>query len=187
MSEMRTDMRVLTKVALAAVVATAAFGLTGAGTDLGRPAAAATSSPVRGSIVLNGVTGEGTAIAGGIDVLSFADGVTSTATVGGGGGGAGKPTPTDLQVGGVLDAAYPELFRLVTTGRHVSTVVLTACTDPKKCAATAYAEIDLTDAIVTKVAIGADQRVDFSLAYRQITWKFLRNGAVVSQSQFSQV
>jgi type VI protein secretion system component Hcp len=120
-------------------------------------------------------------------VLTFSDAASNTVTTGGGGGGVGKPTATDLQVRGVLDAAYPVLFQLVTTGRHVSTVVLTACADPKKCAATAYLEIDLTDAIVTKVAVNADQQVDVSLTFRQITWKFLRNGVVVSQSQFTQV
>ena len=184
-------MRIWTKgrvvLASAAVVAAAAFGLAGGGDDLDRPAAAAAASPVHGGVVLNGVTGEGTAIAGGIDVLTFSDGASSTVTGGGTGGGSGKTTVTDLQVSGALDAAYPVLFQLGTTGRHVPTVVLTACTDPKKCAATAYLEIDLTDAIVTKVTVGAAQQVDFSLTFRQITWKFLRNGVVVSQSQFSQV
>jgi type VI protein secretion system component Hcp len=173
----------------AMVLGAVALVVGGAGVDLRTPAAAAAaaSTAVRGGVVLDGVTGEGTAVPGGIDVLDFTDAVSSSLSAAGGGAGVGKATPTDLQVSGVLDAAYPVLFRNVTTGRHLATAVLTACTDPKHCAATAYLEIDLADAIVTKVAIGADKQVDFTLAFRQITWKFLRNGAVVSQSQFSPV
>ncbi|GAA0909972.1 hypothetical protein Vau01_114930 [Virgisporangium aurantiacum] len=175
---------VASAAALAAVLAAVAFGVAGA--DPGTPAtAAAADTAVRGGIVLEGAAGEGTAIAGGIDVTTFSDAVT--VPVSAGGGGAGRPTLTDLQVSGVLDAAYPVLFRFATTGRHVQTVVLTVCTDPKRCAATAYVEVDLADAVVTKVAIGPDRQVDFSLAFRQITWKFLRNGVVVSQSQFGPV
>jgi type VI protein secretion system component Hcp len=181
---MKTWTRGRVLLASAAVAAVAAFGLVGGSADLSTPAAAAaTSSAVRGGIVLNGVAGAGTAVAGGIDVVGFSD--AASVAVASGGGGAGRPAVTDLQVSGVMDAAYPALFRLVTTGRRVSAVVLTACTDAQRCAATAYLQIELTDALVTKVAVSADQQVDFSLAFRQITWKFLRNGAVVSQSQFS--
>lgn len=83
---------------------------------------------VQGGIVVEGVTGEGTAIAGGIDVVKFSDLVKSPVTAGG--GGAGKPQVADLQVTGA---------------------------------------------------------VEFFFAFRQITWKFLRNGTVVSQSQFTVV
>jgi type VI protein secretion system component Hcp len=140
---------------------------------------------VQGGIVLDGVTGEGTAIAGGIDVVDFADAVK--APVAAGGGGAGKPQVADLRVTGAVDAGYPALFRNVTTGRHMRTVALTLCTDAKRCAATAYLRIDLADAALTQVAVGADGRVEFHFAFRQITWKFLRNGTVVSQSQFTVV
>lgn len=143
------------------------------------------AGPVQGGIVLDGVTGEGTAIAGGIDVVRFSDVVKSP--VAAGGGGAGKPQVADLQITGVLDAGYPVLFRNVTTGRHVRSVVLTLCTDARRCAATAYLGVDLADAVLTHVAVGSDGQVEFFLAFRQITWKFLRNGAVVSQSQFTVV
>jgi type VI protein secretion system component Hcp len=180
----------------AAVVVAAGLGLAGAdaasaeGTGQRAPvrvdgvtaAAAAPGATVRGGVVLDGIAGEGTAIAGGIDVVNFSDAVN--APVSSGGGGVGRPTLTDLQLSGVLDAAYPALFQNATTGRHLRTAVLTGCTDVKKCAATAYVEVDLADAVVTHVAIGGDRQVEFSLAFRQITWKFLRNGAVVSQSQF---
>jgi type VI protein secretion system component Hcp len=155
------------------------------------PVAAALAAPaagaVQGGIVLDGVTGEGTAIAGGIDVVKFSDVVKSPVTAGGGGGGAGKPQVADLQVTGVVDAGYPVLFRNVTTGRHMRAVALTLCTDAKRCAATAYLGVDLADAVLTHVAVGAEGQVEFFLAFRQITWKFLRNGTVVSQSQFTVV
>ncbi|GLH99395.1 hypothetical protein Pa4123_46710 [Phytohabitans aurantiacus] len=160
-----------------------------AGLPAAAPVPAALAVPaagvVLGGIVLDGVTGEGTAIAGGIDVVGFSDLVK--APVAAGGGGAGKPQVADLQVTGVLDAGYPVLFRNVTTGRHLRTVALTLCTDAKRCAATAYLGVDLADAVVTQVAIGADGQVEFFFAFRQITWKFLRNGTVVSQSQYTVV
>jgi type VI protein secretion system component Hcp len=177
--------------ASAAVVLAAGVGLGGAEAVAAPPAAApvvaAVAAPataaVRGGIVLEGVTGEGRAIAGGIDVVGFSDVVKAPADSGG--GGAGRPQVADLQVTGVLDAAYPALFRNVTTGRHVRTVVLKLCTDATRCAATAYLEVDLADALVTHVAVGDAGEVEVFLGFRQITWKFLRNGAVVSQSQFT--
>jgi type VI protein secretion system component Hcp len=181
--------------ASAVVVLAAGVGLAGADAvsawEAGRPASAAPApvaalaapaGAVRGGIVLDGIAGEGSAIAGGIDVVDFSDVVKATAASG---GGAGKPQVADLQVTGVIDAAYPALFRNVTTGRHIRAVALTGCADAKRCAATANLEIDLADVVVTQVAVAADGQVRFSLAFRQITWKFLRNGAVVSQSEFT--
>jgi type VI protein secretion system component Hcp len=178
----------------AAVVLAAGVGFAGsvaAGASAAAPAPAAApvavalAAPgtVRGGIVLEGVAGAGTAIPGGIDVVDFSDVVKAPATAGG--GGAGKPQVADLQVTGVVDAGYPALFRNVTTGRHLRTAALTACTDATRCAATAYLAIDLADAVVTHVAVDGEGQVQFALAFRQITWKFLRNGAVVSQSQFT--
>ena len=82
------------------------------------------------------------------------------------------------------DAAFPALFLNASTGRHLRIAALTVCTDPKKCAATANLEIDLADVTITKVAINAERQVEFSLAFRQITWKSIRNGVVVSESHF---
>ncbi|GAA4712280.1 type VI secretion system tube protein Hcp [Phytohabitans rumicis] len=144
--------------------------------------AAPTTAAVRGGIVLEGVAGQGGAIAGGIDVVDFSDAVKAPV---GAGGGAGRPQLADLQVSGVVDGGYPALFRNVTTARRMRTAVLTLCADPKRCAATAYLAVDLADAVLTSVAVAADGQVRFSLAFRQITWKFLRNGAVVNQSQFT--
>ncbi|MFI6333309.1 type VI secretion system tube protein Hcp [Micromonospora chersina] len=175
---------------LASAAVAAATGAAMVGTGLGpqAPALAApatgttTANPVHGGIVIAGITGEGTAIKTGIDVLSFSNTATAaTGTV------AGKATVNELQVSGVLDAAYPTLLQFLTAGRIVPSVVLTGCADPKLCTATASIEIDLTNATLNKVAIGSDGQVDFSLVFSQITWKFLRNGAVVSQSQFTLV
>ena len=176
--------------ASAAVVLAAGLGLAGAeaagvwSTSLPASAALAAPAPgaVRGGIVLDGIAGEGRAIAGGIDVVAFSDVVKAPVSSG---GGAGRPQFADLQVTGAVDAGYPVLFRNVTTARRMRTVALTLCDDPNRCAATAYLQVDLADAVVTQVAVGAAGKVDFSLAFRQITWKFLRNGTVVSQSQFT--
>ncbi|MGN9908973.1 type VI secretion system tube protein Hcp [Phytohabitans sp. LJ34] len=186
-------------VLVSAVVVVVAAGVAVGGVQVANASSAALPAPaaapivaalavpapgaVQGGIVVDGVTGEGTAIAGGIDVVKFSDVVKSPVTAGG--GGAGKPQVADLQVTGVLDAGYPALFRNVTTGRHMRTVALTLCTDAKRCAATAYLGVDLADAVLTHVAVDAGGAVQFFFAFRQITWKFLRNGTVVSQSQFT--
>ena len=46
------------------------------------------------------------------------------------------------------------------------------------------AQIVLTDVVITKVVVSGDRQVDFSLGYARIAWRFLRDGKVVSESQF---
>jgi len=176
--------RAVVAVATVVGVGVAAAGSASAeGSGGARAAAPAAAPTARGGIVLDGIAGEGRAIAGGIDVASYSEGV-SVPSGGSGGGGAGKPSFTDLQVSGVLDAAYPALFLTSATGRHVKGATLTACTDANKCAASAYAQIVLTDVVITKVVVSGDRQVDFSLGYARIAWRFLRDGKVVSESQF---
>jgi type VI protein secretion system component Hcp len=152
--------------------------LTGTGTVSTPVGSAGTSaSAIRGGIVLDGVTGEGQAVPGGIDVIGYSDGVNAPA-------GATRATFTDLQISGVLDAAYPVLFLNAATGRHLRTAVLTVCTDANKCAATAFVQIELADVVISHVVVGGNRQVEFSLVFQRITWKFLRDGTVVSQAQF---
>jgi type VI secretion system secreted protein Hcp len=89
-----------------------------------------------------------------IQVLAWSNGISNSATIVGGGGGVGKAIPQDLKFTALTSRASPVLYRMVASGEHIRTAVLTVRSSEKKTAGFEYLKYTLRDVLVTSLDTG---------------------------------
>jgi type VI secretion system secreted protein Hcp len=123
---------------------------------LGDPAVP-TDPDVAFFLSIPGIPGSATAkgFEGQIELLTWAWGVDSSATVGGGGGGgAGKATPRDVIALAQSDIQSPVLLGDTNTGRHLQTALITCVRNGKK--PFTFMTLKFEDVLVTSYAVTPD-------------------------------
>jgi type VI protein secretion system component Hcp len=88
------------------------------------------NSVVVGTASIPGVQGSNPD--GSFNVVSYSQGVSSTAGSSGGGGGAGKATATPFTFTKLVDKGTPQLMQMVFTGKHILDVTITIQTPGSK-------------------------------------------------------
>lgn len=109
-----------------------------------------------------------------IDVTSFQQGITNSAsTVSGGGAGSGKASFQDLKITKFIDRSTPELLLLVANGRRIPAATLELASNGK----TIFI-ITLKDLMVTSVASslqGGISQEEVRITFNNITWEYRGN------------
>lgn len=101
-----------------------------------------------------------------IDILSYSQQFSNSATIGGGGGsGVGKVTCGAVTVAKNIDRSSPQIIRLAVTGNHVPTAVITFRTVGGQ--QIEYYKVTMTNAIVT--SIGQSDTADPARIVENIT------------------
>jgi type VI secretion system secreted protein Hcp len=109
-----------------------------------------------------------------IKIHSFSWGCSQVTSVSGSGGSAaGKASLSDMNVMKDLDKASPEMFKMLLTGKHIATAVMTAQKSTGDTSGKPFLTISLGEVFVTSQQISGSSEVPMeSLSFSYNTIKF---------------
>jgi type VI secretion system secreted protein Hcp len=109
-----------------------------------------------------------------IKVHSFSWGASQTTSVSGSGGSAaGKASLSDISIMKDLDKASPEMFKMLLTGKHIATAVLTAQKSTGGTSGKPFLTISFGEVFVTSQQIsGSSEIPSESVSFSYNTIKF---------------
>lgn len=130
------------------------------------------------AVLISGITGGSTTLAGGLDVLSYALDVTAPPPPSGGGGTAGRPTFSNLRLLVREDESTPSLFTRVAFGTFIPTARLEVRGAAAGGGTRPLTRICLEELIVARVApLGRTGIVEVGLAPTRIGGRQFSYGA----------
>jgi len=115
-----------------------------------------------------------------IKIHSFSWGASQTTSVSGSGGsGAGKASLSDINIMKDLDKASPELFKMLLTGKHIDSAVLTAQKVTGDTSGKPFLTITFSEVFVTSQQISGSSEIPSesnSFSYNTIKFDYSTQG-----------
>jgi len=126
---------------------------------------------------IDGIQGESLdrAHANEIDVLSWSWGATNSSVVRGGGAGAGKATFSDLSITKYVDASSPALVAAVSTGKRITSLILTVRRANGAPQGVDYFTLTLNDVLVSGISVstsGGEDRMTENVTFNYGTYTY---------------
>jgi len=115
-----------------------------------------------------------------IKIHSFSWGASQhTSVSGSGGSGAGKASLSDINIMKDLDKASPELFKMLLTGKHIASAVLTAQKATGDTSGKPFLTITFKEVFVTSQQISGSSEIpseSVGFSYNEIKFDYSKQG-----------